>query len=481
MTNSILYRLLCTIACTFFLIAAISQNTVESLLEQPVSELPAFDTTKCKNCIFLEIPYGTSDFRNLDVLKRFEGNNITQVDMVFSSFARTEGFDQVKLNRQRLLNFQAVAPELFDNDEITWTMLRQTACKSLEESEKLFHGFVVHIAPGKSKRDNAGKLAPVAETSPLTKKESKVKPRLVTRDTVIREMNVSMREITKRECEYTGKYIPKDKKKAKAGIRYDSKGSGRKPEKKCKTVSYGYVYDTTYFDRIYKINAKTGKPLDPTLDLDRRGDTTVLDALDRNWDDWKNEKVIVVQDVTGSMTKYLMQILTWHELYAAKGVEHYVFFNDGDGKADSKKIIGKIGGIYYVNSNRLADIQSTAQQAAKAGSGGDSPENNIEAALYAQSKCPECSMIVMIADNNAKVKDFTLLKDLKKPVHVVACGGDGTWVHSDYLSIAAVTGGSVHTSKIDLELKGKAVEGEVLTVGAYKYTFKEGRFNLPKE
>lgn len=468
----------CIVFLLFFHFNLHAQISVEALLEQPVTDVPAFDTTKCKDCIFLRVPYGTSDFLNLDVLKRFEGNNIIQVDMVYSSFSRSEGFDQMKLNRQRLANLGAVAPELFDGEDVTWEMIRQTNCKSLEESERLFHGFVVHITPGKAIRDADGKLKPVG---PVEKKEPKAAPKLVTRDSTIRVMNVTMRSNIKKDCVYTGKYYPNNKAKKRKGIRYASEGNGRKPEKKCKEIDLGYTYDTTYYDRIIKVNAKTGKPIDGALSVDRKSDVTVTEVMTRKWDAWKGEKVIVVQDVTGSMSSYLTQMLAWNEQSAAKGVDQYVFFNDGDNKAESKKVIGKIGGVYYLNSSRLIDIQETAQRAAKAGYGGDAPENNIEAAIFAQNKCPECTEIVMVADNYAAVKDISLIKQVKKPIRVVVCGGNGEVVHSDYLTIAAITGGSVHTSKLDLELAGNAVEGQTLIIGERKYRFTAGRFSLLKE
>ncbi|MCW5922446.1 MAG: hypothetical protein KIS77_08885 [Saprospiraceae bacterium] len=460
---------------TCFTISA--QTTLSSLLEQPVSDIPLYDTTACKDCILLQVQYGDSEFRNLDVFKRFDAKNIAQVDVVYSSFSRTKNFDQVSLNRERLTNLEKASPGLFDNESIKWNMLRQTNCRTLEESERLFHGFVVHLASGVAVRSNDGTLMPAPSPVVPTKKSSNKTP-LVTRDSTVREMSVSMREITKRECEETGKYIPKNKDKARKGVRYDKPGRNRIPEKKCQTKSLGYAYDTTYFDRRIKINAATGKAIDRSLDIDRRRDTTVIDAMDRNWDDWRKEKVIVVQDVTGSMSGYLTQIFIWHELYASKGVEHYVFFNDGDGKPDKDKVLGKVGGIYYVQSNRLSEIQEVAHRAARAGSGGDNPENNIEAAIYAQTRCPDCSMMVMIADNYAPVRDFKLMSEVRKPVHVVVCGGNGEEVHSDYISIAALTGGAVHTSKMDLDLKGKAVEGTLLAIGERKYIFEKGRFSL---
>ena len=105
-------------------------------------------------------------------------------------------------------------------------MMRQTACKSLEESERLFHGFVVHIVPGKSKRDSAGKLASVKDAASSSKPIA-AKPRVITHDTIIREMSVSLREDIKKDCKETGKYLPNKKKKAKKGIRYKTEGNGR--------------------------------------------------------------------------------------------------------------------------------------------------------------------------------------------------------------------------------------------------------------
>ena len=474
MTNLLPFPLLCALLLTFYVSSA--QTTINSLLEQPVSDLPVYDTTACKDCIFIQVLYGDAAFLNLDVLQRFVVEDITRVDMVFSSFSRNPNFNQTTLNRERLNNLQKVAPKLFDSTSIHWTMLRQTSCHSLEESERLFHGFVVHISPGKAMRDREGKLAPATVVKPT--KKTTARPRLVTRDTIIREAEVSMRENTKRECDFTGKYIPKDKKKAAQGVRYDKPGRGRIPEKKCQTVSLGYDYDTAYYDRKYKINAATGELIDRSLKIDRVSDTTVIDAMGRNWNDWKSEKVVIVQDVTGSMSGYLTQILTWHELYANRGVEHYVFFNDGDNKADRDKIAGKTGGCHYVQSKRLSEIQDAAQMAARSGSGGDTQENNVEALIYAQKKYPECTILVMIADNYAPVRDYKLISEVNKPVHVVVCGGNGEVVHSDYLSIAAVTGGSVHTSTMDLNLKDKATEGQILVINERKYLFNNGRFQL---
>lgn len=460
-----------------------SQHTITSILDAPVADIPAYDTLACKDCIFLHVEYGTSDFLNLDVLTRFSGEAITQVDMAYTSFARTKGFDQTALNRERLENLQKVAPQLFENELIDWNLIRQTACNSLEESERLFHGFAVHLAPGSATRDKSGTLVPAKPKEGTASPKKKTGP--ATRDTVITERQIRIVRLTDRNCEETGKYLPRNKDKAKRGVRYDNERAAifwkRKPEKICATTDLGYRYDTSYVKRTYKVNALTGKLMDRSFSVDRRNDTVVVGAMERNWSNWKQEKLVFVQDMTGSMTSYLSQIVLWREQYAAKGVEDFVFFNDGDRKPDSQKEIGKTGGIYYVNSRKINEIQEMAYRCSDAGYGGDTPENNVEALLQAQDKCGDCTQIVMIADNYAPVRDIKLAGKVKKPVHIIVCGGNGEVVHSHYLTIAALTGGSVHTSVLDLDLKNALKSDEPLVVGERKYVFKNRVYEMVKE
>lgn len=465
------------LSCIFFSFQILhAQTTIDALLELPVEDIPVFDTTRCPNCILLKISFGTAEFQNLDVLKRFREQDIDQVEMVYSDFSRTPGFNQTALNRERLEKLQTVANQLFTNEDIRWSVKRQTDCHSFEQCSGLFHGFVVHLLPGKAKKDKDGTLIPVIPDGHVI-----IDPlRTCFKDTIIQETRISLRENKKTDCVYTGKYIPNDRAKAKRGIRYDKKGKGRHPEKKCTTTDYGLTYDTTYVNRTISINCYTHKPKDRSA-FDRENDITVKTVMEQNWEKWKNEKVIVVQDVTGSMSSYLTQILIWHEQSAKNGVQDFIFFNDGDNKPDAKKKVGSTGGIYYIHSSMLSEIQEKANEAMRGGFGGDTPENNVEACIYAQKKCPDCTMILMIADNYAPVRDISITKKIKIPVHAIVCGGNGEKVHSDYLTIAALTDGSVHTSKLNLDLNEKAVEGNILVLGDREYIFSKGRYIIQKK
>jgi hypothetical protein len=97
-----------------------------------------------------------------------------------------------------------------------------------------------------------------------------------------------------------------------------------------------------------------------------------------NWTD-----ILAVVDVTGSMQSCAAAVFKWMKLSQdkTKNIRYYVFFNDGDEKPNSAKVIGSTGGIYGIAANNLNKVLATMQSAIKNGNGGDIPENDIEAIL----------------------------------------------------------------------------------------------------
>jgi hypothetical protein len=55
------------LACALFPRDAVAQLSVDEILDRPVADLPRFDTSNCANCIFVQMPFGSSEFLNLDV------------------------------------------------------------------------------------------------------------------------------------------------------------------------------------------------------------------------------------------------------------------------------------------------------------------------------------------------------------------------------------------------------------------------------
>jgi len=178
------------------------------------------------------------------------------------------------------------------------------------------------------------------------------------------------------------------------------------------------------------------------------------------------------------MYPYMKQVALWHTLEMMdKDRSDYIFFNDGDNKPDDKKVIGSTGGIYYNPGNKPDSVIRTMYMAMSKGGGGDAPENNIEACLAAQKTGAKYSELIMIADNYSSVKDIELLPLLKVPVRVVVCGMDNG-IHPDYLKIAYLTGGSVHTIEEDIMNLSNLHDGDTLTIGGKQYRFEKSNFFL---
>ena len=189
-------------------------------------------------------------------------------------------------------------------------------------------------------------------------------------------------------------------------------------------------------------------------------DTSVIHVLNRNAKKWK--EMVVVSDLTGSMTPYASQVVLWLKLSTlTNSISSVTFFNDGDMK--TVKEIGKTGGIYTVNSSDYDTIRALALTTIANGGGGDAPENDIEAIIYAQEKNPKAKEIILIADNMAPIKDLVLASKVTKPIRVVLCGTN-YGINVEYLNLARETGGSVHTMEKDLEDLKALSEGKTFTL-----------------
>jgi hypothetical protein len=200
-------------------------------------------------------------------------------------------------------------------------------------------------------------------------------------------------------------------------------------------------------------------------------DSTIFKVLGRH-KNWHN--MLVVADFTGSMSPYESQVLLWQALNITnKAIKNFVFFNDGDMTPDNKKVIGKTGGIYCCTADNLDTIIKTATITMRNGTGGDSPENDIEAILYGIKKYPDCDEVILIADNLSNMRDYCLLSKIKKPIKVILCG---TYygINCQYINLAYQTKGSVHTIEQDIENLIKLKDGEKFKVGKKNFKVSGG-------
>ncbi len=201
-------------------------------------------------------------------------------------------------------------------------------------------------------------------------------------------------------------------------------------------------------------------------------DSTVFNSLDRN----KWGRMLVVTDWTGSMYSFGAQVVLWHRLhYDEHKVETFIFFNDGNKKLDKQKRAGNTGGVFYCNPDNFDYMLKVMGVVMKMGSGGDIPENNLEAILKGLRLSKNFDEVVMVADNHAGVRDMSLLPKIKHPVRIVLCGVScGTPIHPHYLEIARKTGGSIHTIEQDIDALSKLKEGQIMDINGVMYKVKKG-------
>jgi len=203
-------------------------------------------------------------------------------------------------------------------------------------------------------------------------------------------------------------------------------------------------------------------------------DSTVFKIMDRN-KEWKS--MLVIGDLTGSMSPYSAQLLLWHKLnFKTDGVKYFVFFNDGDEKRDEQKKIGQTGGIYYVSAESLEKVMDVAFETMGKGTGGDTEENDLEALLFGLKQYTDFQEVVMVLDNKSDVRDMALLTKVSKPVKIVLCGTEDG-VNPVYLQIARNSGGSVHTLEEDLYNLAKLIAGETIRIKGQLFKIEaDGRF-----
>lgn len=206
-------------------------------------------------------------------------------------------------------------------------------------------------------------------------------------------------------------------------------------------------------------------------------DRSLMAQLERNK---IKANALIATDMTGSMYPYYSQLLVWHALKLSQGKKYnYVFFNDGDQKNQTEKIVGKTGGIYTTRSSVLNEVYDKMHQCLKGGHGGDLPENNFEAVIYGLAQFEKIDQIILICDNNAVPRDTDLLKQIKQPIDFVMCG---TYfgVNAKYLELARQNNGNVMTMEKSLKKIGEIKAKQSFVIGEKTYQFKDGSIQMVK-
>ena len=248
-------------------------------------------------------------------------------------------------------------------------------------------------------------------------------------------------------------------------------------QKEANTLFHGFVISYNDPTSSVSIASDRGKELhDIEMVVDgslEPKDSTILRIMERNpeWD-----SMLVIADLTGSMSPYVGQLLLWMALKKdAHPAQYFVFFNDGDTKLNKDKIIGETGGIYTTAYTSMDSLIHIVAMTMGNGWGGDTPENNMEATLQGIKEYPHFRELIMIADNGAIPRDLSLLKNIQHPIKIILCGTE-RGINPVYLEVARRNKGSIHTIESDLENLMKLKEGEIITIGAERFQVKNGEF-----
>lgn len=195
-------------------------------------------------------------------------------------------------------------------------------------------------------------------------------------------------------------------------------------------------------------------------------DSVIYKVLDRNTQ-WKD--LLLVSDWTGSNYQYAAQSIYWHMLNVDKsGIKYFAFFNDGDDKSEFDKKIGETGGLYFAPASNTRKVVTTFKTSMRKGLGGEIPENDVEAIVKSLEQYPDAETVVLVADNSP-FRDFELIEKIKVPVHIILQGAE--WgINPQYINLAYLTGGSLHTLKKDYTADFFAKGDSLITIEGYKFS-----------
>jgi hypothetical protein len=214
-----------------------------------------------------------------------------------------------------------------------------------------------------------------------------------------------------------------------------------------------------------------------TEEMPLPADANVVSRVMQRHPEWSKE--VVVTDVTGSMFPYTYDLLAWLQLSALEDEKTFVFFNDGNDQPDKDKRLGKTGGLYHVKTDSYEAIKNKLIETMNAGGGGDAPENDAEALLYAQklAAAPDSAELILLADNYTFPRDAKLLKNTTAHVRIILCGVRD-YINPKYLALARKHGFSLHTIEGDIENLSKLLEGETITIQGQQYQVTKDGFKL---
>jgi hypothetical protein len=443
---------------------------------------PRVDQTQM--LIYVPCMFAQSQLNFWEWPKNINDYVIEQVTLVYTKYRQSEDFNQQQLNRTRTQQLLNKCGAALKSPMIVWEQCIQTGANSPEEGRDYFHGFVLLVRKPMTREERKTELTYIDSLTKLYRPGSSTTTASGTTSgssgkTTTTTSGGSSSSDIRVMVGADGSIIRISKKTPEDSLRFILRPSS--PNATIINARYG---DTTRMSvvvterfqnhtrmRYWKLEEHKGGPFIPVT---THYDSVVITSTQRN----KFTNYIVVVDVTGSMSPFASQVLLRIPNFINdSNCRGFVFFNDGDEKSGGRKEIGKTGGVYWTTARSYDSIARVMHTCMYNGTGGDTPENNLEAIITGLNKInPECE-VVLIADNHASPRDLSLFKKIENPVHVVLCTGIKT-TNPDYLFLARVTKGSLHNRDYDIYDLHLLKEGETIAIGPQKFIVKDNHFVL---
>lgn len=487
------------------------QKSIDRLVRQDRAQTEriieeSHSTTTYLHSVFSENALVDNANRNLMDL------TISKIYYVYTQYRRHSSFDQHKLDKERFLKLETLIPGITSDPFVEWELIEQTGCNDFTEGPEYFHGFILIHRPVLSEKERIKEVLRLTEymnqpgdqfaeekldfvTDQLkTKEEEKAEP-LPQPDApaYFREGDYELYRYLQESLSGSPEItLHRDDEWVKTKFNVDSFGKvsdvifdGEYPTYIKEKVGGALLGMTGWAPAVTKeipvqsevnmdirvsysrsVNGMfqrdgnrptfSAKELpaqskeDSVLQGNKNLQTVMLkqSSVYRGLNELpEDEKFSLVMDVTGSMSSHIAAMKYWIFQNPEKfEFTSYTFFNDGNGKPTKQKKIGSTGGVYLTREEDK--VATLIQQTMLLGGGGERSESDVEAMLYAQNHDTISNSILLIGDNYSEIRDLSILKKIKRKVHVLICAAPEA-LREDYMTIVKRTGGYlIHNGNI---------------------------------
>lgn len=526
----------------FFSLSIHAQDDLQEIINQNRFQIEKVDTSALFNAIVIPSEFAKNNLFKKSVKNQLSEITIVHAYYVYTQYKLNPNFNQKQLDLERFKNLKQNLPSLFDNVIFSWEIIEQTGCKDFKEGKDYFHGFIIVHRPYNTIENAADEFNRlnnyfVDPNGEFVQPEIDPIKKLYKVDSDPEKNNIENTPANYADGDYALYMYFKLNIDGNSEIgysRYD-----KWVDVKFTVLDNGKV-DSLIFEDAYPIYVKsqiktlfeempdwkpairnginTTETIDMSIRVSYSGNVKgmyTINGKKPNFEDQKynpafenneaeltpisndgfnpnsaetyqslelflkgKENVALVMDVTGSMAQYIASLTKWVlDNHSSHPFTSFTFFNDGDGKPTKKKKIGETGGVYF-SKPEDGDIREAIKNAMVNGSGGERPENDIEAVLKAQDKDEKATEIMLCGDNYSEVRDLELLDDVELKVNVLICGSNSI-PRTDYIKIAWKTGG-VLIYKHKVYTFDLLSERETYQVGEYHYKFDGEDFRRVK-